>query len=112
MNTGPPIITATSRKQSDILMSLFVQFHSAPFPDDPAWLFRNKTLTVGPKYSKETIASKITLILHDQNVVVDGFISTLNILNYTDIDDGTYTFVVKNNVSVVEETITTKNSGM
>lgn len=93
-------------------MSIFVQFHSEPFPDNPSWLFGNKTLTVGPKYSKETIASRITLTLHDQNVVVDGFISALNIINYTDIDDGTYTFVVKNNVSVVEEKITTKNSGM
>lgn len=108
--SGPPIITAKSRKQSDILMSIFVQFHSEPFPDNPSWLFGNTTLTVGPKYSKETIASRITLTLHDQNVVVDGFISTLNIINYTDIDDGTYTFVVKNNVSVVEEKITTKNS--
>jgi hypothetical protein len=93
-------------------MSIFVQFHSEPFPDDPAWLFGNKTLTVGPKYSKETISSRITLILHDQNVVVDGFISTLNIFNYTDIDEGTYTFVVKNNFSVTEEMITAKNSGM
>jgi hypothetical protein len=42
----------------------------------------------------------------------NGFISTLNILNYTDIDEGTYTFVVKNNFSVTEERITAKNSGM
>ena len=89
-----------------------MQFHSEPFPDDPAWLFGNKTLTVRPKYSKETISSKITLILHDQDIVVDGFISTLNILNYTDIDDGTYTFVVKNNFSVTEEKMNTKTSGM
>ena len=92
-------------------LTLSIKFYSNPSPDDPVWYMDNRSLSYGFKYLNVTSANRISPILHDIEVMVDGYVSTLTIRNYSMNDNGIYTFIVRNSFSVTEESIVINSNG-
>ena len=106
---GPPTVLDQSTNETTDYLELIVMFMIYPFSDEPKWFLQGNEILPNAQYHINTSTVPVTLIQYETSVLVEGFRTSLIILNHKTLPDAAYTCKISNEFGEVEEVVLSRS---